>query len=76
MNSHQRRSEKRSHPHCITLHIESVNRYDSHDAKVSNATKWCKKKCKGAWRVQHAWDHSEFKFANHKDATVFALKWI
>lgn len=76
MNSAQRRKAKREHPHAITLHVDGMSRYHSYDKKVHQAVHWCKKNCKGTWKVQTTWDSAEFKFANHKDATIFALKWI
>ncbi len=76
MNSSQRRKARREHPHVIVIRTIEQKRYFEHDEKVLNAIKWCKKKCKGSWSVNSEWDHAEFKFAEHKDATVFALKWI
>jgi len=76
MNSAQRRKQKREHPHIIVIRTNTAPTYYEHDEKIDNAAKWCKKKCKGSWRVDSNWDYAEFKFANHKDATIFALKWI
>jgi hypothetical protein len=50
--------------------------YREHDEKVYQAVGWCKKNCKGTWKCDTGWDHAEFKFSSHKDATVFALKWV
>lgn len=76
MNSAQRRKAKREHPHVISIRALSDERYFEHDERVSKAQKWCKKNCNGSWTSSEQWDHAEFKFANHKDATVFALKWL
>ena len=76
MNSAQRRKEKRGHPHSIIIRTVEQERYFEHDEKVYKAAQWCKKNCKGSWRNENGWDHAEFKFSNHKDATVFALKWV
>jgi hypothetical protein len=76
MNSSQRRKARREHPHIIVIRTEESVQYYKHDEKVVNAVKWCKKKCKGSWSVNTDWDHAEFKFSEHKDATVFALKWL
>lgn len=75
MNSAQRRKQKREHPHVIIIRTVEQEQYYKHDEKVVNAVKWCKKKCKGSWSVNTDWDHAEFKFSEHKDATIFALKW-
>ena len=76
MNSSQRRKAKREHPHVITIRTEAVSHYYEHDEKVQRAAKWCKKHCKGSWKTDARWDLAEFKFANHKDAMIFALKWV
>jgi hypothetical protein len=76
MNSAQRRKQKRGHPHIIIIRTQAVSTYYEHDEKIYNAEKWCKKKCKGSWRVETNWDCAEFKFSNHEDATIFALKWL
>jgi len=76
MNSAQRRKTKREHPHSIILRTVGQEQYFKYDEKVSKATKWCKKHCKDSWRISSDWDHAEFKFSSHKDATVFALKWV
>ena len=76
MNSAQRRQTRRVHRYVITIYTEINHPYYEHDEKVSNAIKWCKKHCKGTWRSYTDWDHADFKFTNHKDATIFGLKWI
>lgn len=76
MNSAQRRKLKREHPHVISLIASTSEKYFQHDERVMNAQKWCRRNCKGSWKTDSRWDHTEFKFANHKDATVFALKWL
>lgn len=76
MNSAQRRKSKREHPHIITIHTKVQATYYEHDEKVYNAVGWCKKNCKGTWKCDTGWDHAEFKFSSHKDATIFALKWV
>jgi len=76
MNSAQRRKAKREHPHSIIVDTKTSSTYYEHDDKVVDAVKWCKKKCKGSWSVSTNWDHAEFKFSEHKDATFFALKWV
>jgi hypothetical protein len=76
MNSAQRRKQKREQPHIIIIRTEPHHPYYEHDMKVIDAVKWCKKKCKGSWSVDTSWDHAEFKFSEHKDATIFGLKWI
>ena len=76
MNSAQRRKAKREHPHIITIRTAESQYYYKHDEKVNKAVQWCKKNCKGSWKTDTSWDYAEFKFANHKDATIFALKWI
>lgn len=76
MNSAQRRKAKREHPHAITIRAESTQEYYKYDKKVHQAVQWCKKNCKGTWKVQNTWDCAEFKFSDHKDATIFALKWV
>lgn len=76
MNSAQRRKQKREHPHSIVIRTIEQEQYFKHDEKVYNAVKWCKRKCKGSWSVNTDWDHAEFKFSEHKDATIFALKWV
>jgi hypothetical protein len=76
MNSAQRRKQKREHLHSIIIRTNEQQRYFEHDEKVYNAVKWCKKKCKGSWSMNTDWNHAEFKFSDHKDATIFALKWV
>jgi hypothetical protein len=76
MNSAQRRKQNREQPHVIIIHTETNHPYFEHDEKILAAVKWCKKKCKGSWSVDTRWDHAEFKFSEHKDATIFGLKWI
>ena len=76
MNSKQRRKSKREHLYNIIIRTDQQQRYFEHDEKVYSAVKWCKKKCKGSWSLNTDWDHAEFKFSDHKDATIFALKWI
>lgn len=76
MNSSQRRKAKREHPHQITLTVAGMDRFASYDKKVHQAVSWCKKNCKGTWKTTTSWDHADFQFASHKDATIFALKWI
>ena len=76
MNSAQRRKQKREHPHVIKVIATTWNSYYIHDEKIEDARKWCQKHCKDKHRVITGWDHAEFKFANRKDATIFALKWI
>jgi hypothetical protein len=76
MNSAQRRKHKREHIHVITISTPDSSQYYLHDEKVVKAVKWCKKKCKGTWSIDSFWDYTEFKFSNHRDATIFALKWI
>jgi hypothetical protein len=76
MNSAQRRKSKREHPHIITIRASTRERYFEHDERVGNAVKWCKKNCKGSWKWDDTWDSAEFKFAVHKDAMMFALKWL
>lgn len=75
MNSAQRRKTKREHPHSIIIRVSKQEQYYEHDAKVGDATVWCRKHCKGSWTRDAGWDYVEFKFSNHKDATFFALKW-
>ena len=76
MNSAQRRKQKREYLHSIIIPAVEHARYFEHDEKVFYAIKWCKKKCKGSWIFRTDLDHAEFKFSNHKDATIFALKWL
>ena len=76
MNSAQRRKSKREHLYSIVIRTAEQEPYYKHDIKIVEAAKWCKKKCKGTWSVDTSWDHTEFKFSNHKDATIFALKWV
>ena len=76
MNSAQRRKLKREQPHIIIIHAVEQEQYYKHDEKVYWAVRWCKKKCKGTFSVHTDWDHAEFKFSEHKDATIFALKWV
>lgn len=76
MNSAQRRKSKREHPHGIIIRAGEQEQYFKHDAKVHQAVQWCRKNCKGSWKTDTSWDHAEFKFSNHKDATFFALKWL
>jgi hypothetical protein len=76
MNSAQRRKSRREHPHVITVRAIEDQRWYEHDQRVSAATRWCKKNCKGSWVCSDEWDEAVFKFAVHKDATIFALKWL
>lgn len=79
MNSAQRRKAKREnlrHIHTIIIHTVGQEQYFKHDEKVYNAEQWCVKNCKGSWRASSNWDYTEFKFSDHKDATIFALKWV
>lgn len=76
MNSAQRRKHKREHPHSIIIRTNEQEQYFKHDEKVYKAVQWCKKKCKGTWKCDTGWSHAEFKFSSHKDATIFALKWL
>jgi len=76
MNSSQRRKQKRDQPHSIIIRTHGQEQYYIHDEKVNTATIWCRKHCKGRWSRETSWDQTEFKFSSHKDATVFALKWV
>lgn len=76
MNSSQRRKSKREHPHSIVIRTAEQEQYFKHDEKVHKAVRWCVKNCKGTWKCDTGWDHAEFKFSSHKDATIFALKWL
>jgi hypothetical protein len=76
MNSAQRRKAQRAYPHSITVNVYGMDMYSSYDRKIIQARSWCKKQCKGDWKVETDWDHAVFKFTEHKDATIFALKWV
>ena len=76
MNSKQRRKEKRECPYTVTVYCNPDTQYFVHDAKMEAATKWCQKHTKGTWKKSFRWDHSIFMFSNHKDATIFTLKWV
>lgn len=75
MNSAQRRRANREHPHTVRISATEQERYYEHDEKVDKAVRWCKKNSKDSWRIENDWDHAVFKFANQKDAMLFALKW-
>ena len=76
MNSKQRRKAKREYPYVIKLYSIRQLNYSNHDKKVYSAAAWCNKNCKGDFICKTHWDHAEFKFNNHKDATIFSLKWV
>lgn len=76
MNSKQRRKIKREHPHHITVTTAGAKYYYEYDRKVNQAVQWCVKNCKGTFKCNTDWDSAVFKFSNHKDATIFALKWV
>jgi hypothetical protein len=77
MNSAQRRKALREHPYVVKMYASGSYNYYKHDKNVVDAIKWCKKKCKtGNWSTNSEWDHTEFKFSEHRDATVFALRWL
>lgn len=77
MNSAQRRQARREFPHRVEVKARPDKRYIDHDIKVEDSRKWCRKKLKkNSWRSVENWDETVFYFANEKDATFFALKWL
>ncbi len=76
MNSAQRRQARRGYPHVVAIKAIESDRYFHHDHRVSVAQTWCRRQFgRDNFRCHTDWDHTEFKFAREKDATLFALKW-
>lgn len=76
MNSAQRRKANKLFQYKVQIVASNTERYFHHDEKVQHAKAWCKRQFKDRWRVTSDWNSSSFGFANEKDATYFALKWI
>ena len=76
MNSKQRRQAERNHPHAIVLKQPSGWRYFEWTDSLYDMKVWCNKNARAGWKYRYVFQGAEFSFNKHKDAMVFALKWL
>jgi hypothetical protein len=76
MNSKQRRQAERNHPHTIVMKQPDNVRYFEWDNHIYRLKVWCNKNAKAGWKQKNNFQSAEFGFTKHKDAMVFALKWL